>query len=191
MKTDCTTNSHYITYTFSLLEVGRMHVLSLGVKGLNVRDPKVVLTYLFASQDDLSRSLVSLQSEKFELEKQVRIGRNNVRNITILSTSMEVFYPLLSLSIFLSVIKPLLSPLCIDVRRVKIRDWFWSTQGYPPFVATLFFWFLLSFFFCQLLQNNRDRGNHVEILNKQHHQTLTKLEERMYGNFCINLLYSK
>ena len=34
MKDDYTTNSRYITYTFSLLEVGRMHVLSLGVKGL-------------------------------------------------------------------------------------------------------------------------------------------------------------
>ena len=34
MKDDHTTNSHYITYTFSLLDVGRMPFLSLGVKGL-------------------------------------------------------------------------------------------------------------------------------------------------------------
>ena len=34
MNDDYTTNSRYITYTFSLSEVGRMHVLSLGVKGL-------------------------------------------------------------------------------------------------------------------------------------------------------------
>ena len=36
MKDDYTTNSCYITYTFSLLEVGRMHVLSWGVKGLKL-----------------------------------------------------------------------------------------------------------------------------------------------------------
>ena len=29
------TNSHYLTYTLSLKNVGRMYVLSLGVKGLN------------------------------------------------------------------------------------------------------------------------------------------------------------
>ena len=40
MKYDYTTNSHYITYTFSLFEVGRMHVLSLGVKGLTRQTPK-------------------------------------------------------------------------------------------------------------------------------------------------------
>ena len=34
MKDDYTTNSHYITYTFSLYEVGRMYFLDLWVKGL-------------------------------------------------------------------------------------------------------------------------------------------------------------
>ena len=35
MKDDYTTNSQYITYTFSFRKVGRMYFLSLGVKGSN------------------------------------------------------------------------------------------------------------------------------------------------------------
>ena len=35
MKDDFNTNSHYLTYAFSLLKVGRMYFLSSGVKGLN------------------------------------------------------------------------------------------------------------------------------------------------------------
>ena len=34
MKDDYTINSHYLTYTFSLQEVGRMYFVSSGVKGL-------------------------------------------------------------------------------------------------------------------------------------------------------------
>ena len=34
MKDDCTTNSHYLMYTFLFRKVGRMHFLNLGVKGL-------------------------------------------------------------------------------------------------------------------------------------------------------------
>ena len=34
MKDDYSTNSHYLTYTFSLWEVGRMYISNLGVKGL-------------------------------------------------------------------------------------------------------------------------------------------------------------
>ena len=35
MKDDCTTNSHYLMHTFVFENVGRMHFLNLGVKGLN------------------------------------------------------------------------------------------------------------------------------------------------------------
>ena len=34
MKDDCTTNSHYLTYTFLFRKVVRMYFLNLGVKGL-------------------------------------------------------------------------------------------------------------------------------------------------------------
>ena len=35
MRDDNTTNSHYLTPTFLLRELGRMYFLNLGVKGLN------------------------------------------------------------------------------------------------------------------------------------------------------------
>ena len=34
MKDECTTNSRYLSYAFSLSKVGRMYILSLEVKGL-------------------------------------------------------------------------------------------------------------------------------------------------------------
>ena len=34
MKGDCTTNSHYLVYTFLFRKVGRMYFLKLGVQGL-------------------------------------------------------------------------------------------------------------------------------------------------------------
>ena len=34
MEDDYTTNSHYLTYTILFRKVGRMYLLSLGVKGL-------------------------------------------------------------------------------------------------------------------------------------------------------------
>ena len=34
MKNDCTTNSHYLTYTFLFRKVGRMYFLNLGEKGV-------------------------------------------------------------------------------------------------------------------------------------------------------------
>ena len=37
MKDDCTTNSHYLTYTFLFRKVVRMYFLNLGVKGLSTR----------------------------------------------------------------------------------------------------------------------------------------------------------
>ena len=36
MKDDCTTNSHYLMHTFVFENVGRMHFLNLGVKGLTL-----------------------------------------------------------------------------------------------------------------------------------------------------------
>ena len=45
MKNDYTTNSHYLTYTFSLWKVGRMYFLSAGVKELT-RIPLHILTFL-------------------------------------------------------------------------------------------------------------------------------------------------
>ena len=49
MKDDYTTNSHYITYTFSLYEVGRMYFLDLGVKGLTFLSSAIVRNATYCS----------------------------------------------------------------------------------------------------------------------------------------------
>ena len=47
MKDDCTTISHYLTYTFHFRKIRRMYFLNLGVKGLISCSIRFILSMYF------------------------------------------------------------------------------------------------------------------------------------------------
>ena len=82
MKDDYTINSHYLTYTFSLQEVGRMYFVSSGVKGLRAERECV-------SSRELGGSRGMLPGNFWNLSSSLHVNgwkcvRNNCDNVRFL-----------------------------------------------------------------------------------------------------------